>query len=157
MSVIICKHPVVRIDILCKKACWPVVVGTISNCGGSYDDEEFVTINNEPWVQIHNVEGTNWKSLGNAIALISQKSADSAEDNIYILINTKKKGTKKNVEEVRPETDAGCESGDRGESAVDSQQGNDLGSGGNGGSDGVAGDSDSGSPEVSEAADDDCE
>ena len=156
MSVIVCKHPVVRMDFLFKKAYWPAVVNVIYNCDGTYESEDEVIINNEPWIQIHNVEAPSWRALGNVVAMFSQKTA-GLKDNIYILINTKKKGTKNHVEEIRPETDAGSESGDRGEPAVDSQQGDDLGSGRDGSSDGIAGISDSGSPEVSEAADNDRE
>lgn len=156
MSVVVCKHPVVRMDLLFKKAMWPAIVNLINNCGGTYDNEDEITINNEPWIQIHNVESHNWANMGLIMSVLSQKISNSP-DKVYILINTKKKGTKNHVEEIRPETDAGSESGDRSEPADNSQQGDNLGSGGDGGSDGIAGISDSGSPEVSETADDDRE
>lgn len=43
MSYVICKHPAVRIDLLCKKEFWPKLVSDIQRCECTYEKEEQLT------------------------------------------------------------------------------------------------------------------
>ena len=120
MPYIVCKHPVVRIDIMAPEQYWARLAGLVRQTNCIYADEEHVELpNGNKYVTIHDIKGARGHDIGDLLGLVyamENEDMESLHNKFYILIKPYKRGKNKHVQEDRPETGAGCESGDAGES-----------------------------------------
>ena len=125
---IVCKSPVVRLDMMVKEEMHAQLVSYMMRTGCVYESEEKCNPGNgTKWVCLKGIEGPSGYSLGELIGLFYSLEwgnlIEGHEDKFYLILNTKKKGKKKHVREDRQETDTGCESGNTGEPGVAAEPG----------------------------------
>ena len=102
MSYVICKHPAVRIDLLCKKEFWPKLVSDIQRCECTYEKEEQLTYEDgSEWVRLTDVTSLRGYELGALIGLFYglewgsvTRPNNGQEDKFYIMLNLRKRGKK---------------------------------------------------------------
>lgn len=130
MAYVVCKHPVVRIDIMVPQKLWPQMIGFIKQSGCTYFKEDWIELPNErDYTVIRDIKSEHPWQLGILFGLIKtlESSEEYAESKIYILIKPRKKG-KKHVQKNRKEAGAGSEGGNAGGSG-DLQPGGTAGPG----------------------------
>lgn len=155
---VIVKSPVVQIDIMVLQEYWPKLVSMIQEAGCKYDKEQWTELpTGSLYIRLENIQSEHEYQLGNLIGSLYALESDEPKDHkFYILVKTKKK-VKKNDLENRSETGTGSESGDSGESSGNSGNGEDYRPGGDGDRPAVVNLDDFRGLEVLEGADDDCE
>lgn len=162
MAHVICKHPMVRLDLRVKKQHWPKLASMIGRCQCHYEAEfeSKVDSTGEEWITLKDVQSLRGDQLGNLIGLFYSMEWDSVtegkEDKFYIMLNMKKR-EKKYDHEHREKVGPGCESRNSGKSAGDIRFGPNSGLGGNGDRACVVDADDLRGLPVLESADDDCE
>ena len=155
---VIVKSPVVQIDIMVLQEYWPKLVSMIQEAGCKYDKEQWTELpTGSLYIRLENIQAEHEYQLGNLIGSLYAMESDEPKDRkFYILVKTKKK-VKKNDLENRQETGAGSESGDSGESSGNSGNGEDYRPGGDRDRPAVVNLDDFRGLEVLEGSDDDCE
>ena len=136
MPYIVCKHPVVCMDIMVLQQYWPRLVSIIQRTGCTYDRENWEELpNGDRFIILRNVEAKQGKQLGELIGLLyglewqamTDESLKNLSNKFYILLKPKKRKGKKHDQANRQEAHTGGESGNRGESAGDIRHGEDHG------------------------------
>lgn len=126
MAYVICKNPMVRIDIMILQKYWPQMVGMIRQSGCTYFKEDWAELpNGHKYVMIRDVKSEHPNQLGTLFKMLNamETTAQETKDKFYILIKPRKKG-KKYVQKDRKEIGTGSESGNAGESGDLQSEGN---------------------------------
>ena len=125
---IVCKSPVVRLDLMVKKELHAQLVSYFERTGCTYEKEDAGNPGNgEEWVCLKNIEAKRGSDIGELLGLFYALEwgnlVEGHDDKFYIIMNAKKKGKKKHVREDRKEVDSGSDSGDSGESGEPAEPG----------------------------------
>lgn len=127
MSLILCKHPGVKMSFMVPKEDWPETVGILERFHCSYTSEEEVEpTKGDPYVVIRDIRSRvpmGGEELFNAIMAIS----NFTDTNKFYVMITPRNGGKKNVRKNWKKANAGSEVGDSGEPAGDTGSEQDSG------------------------------
>ena len=131
---IVCKSPVVRLDLMVKKELHAQLVSYFERTGCTYEKEDAGNPGNgEEWVCLKNIEAKRGSDIGELLGLFYALEwgnlVEGHDDKFYIIMNAKKKGKKKNVREDRKEADSGSESRNPGEPYKSAEPGQVAGTG----------------------------
>lgn len=139
MAYVVCKHPMIQMDLMVKKKYWPNLVSYMERCECTYESEkEYDPGNGETYVCIKDVQSIRGYGLGELIGLFygmewaSVTGVRPEVDKFYICLNPRKRGKKDHDGENRAEADPGRKGGDSGESSGSAEHGQAAGSGGDG-------------------------
>ena len=89
MAYMICKHPVVRIDIMIPQKYWPQLVGVIQNTGCTYFKEDWMELpNGKDYILLRDVKAEKEYHLGNLFKTLSRMETEIEDgtEKFYILI-----------------------------------------------------------------------
>ena len=132
MPYVICKHPVIRMDIMVLQQYWPQMAAIVQRTGCKYDKEDWIELsNNDRFVILRNVNSDHGYKLGELLGLLysleGQAKADPDRANLkfYILLKPKKRKEKNNVHKNGQKVHS------RGESGTGGASTNDIGHGQN--------------------------
>ena len=132
MPYVVCKHPVIRMDIMVLQSFTPQIIGAVMNTGCTYEKEDWVEQpNGQNYLVLRDVTADKGYKLGELIGRLYAMDDTPGEESkalrkFYILLKPRKKA-KKNVQKDRQEAGAGSESGAGRESTGDIQPGQDPG------------------------------
>ena len=136
MNYIICKHPSIRLDLMCDKQFLPTLVSYCQRMGCKYEKEAACKpIGEREYVVLKDISGKNGASVGELIGLFYSLEwgtlmQGESTRKFYILINRRKKAKKhagkdrKETGEGRDSRTAGEPSGNPGSGPVDQPAGN---------------------------------
>ena len=131
MPYIVCKHPVIKIDIMVLQSFTPQIISAVMATDCHYEKEDWVEQpNSQNYLVLRDIQADRGDKIGALLNMLYQMddSPDTESGKLrkfYILLKPRKKA-KKNAQKNRKETGAGSEGGTGREPAEDPEYGEDY-------------------------------
>ena len=121
MNYILMKDNSIRLDLIVDREFLPQMVGYVTRMGCTYTEEKQIEgIKGRDYVLLRDIQGPTCASVGELLGLFYSlewgsvtKGGDGRK--FYIMLNSRRKGRKKNADKDRKEAGKGSHCGDHGE------------------------------------------